>query len=98
VRSENTMRYIVYWEWDVKDMNAVKAKNKISAESKKAHPEKYTKNVLEAHFTSLGDPLQGFTITEADTPEQLVEWAKIYWPELKVQFVPCFPADLVKDW
>jgi hypothetical protein len=79
------MKYIVFWEYDPKEIeNAVK-KLKGFREEVKKNPGKYAKPLTPNYTMSVG--FKGFQVFESDDPEQLARMVLHYRPEVKFEIV-----------
>ena len=79
------MKYIVFWQYDPKDLNEVIKKLKEFRKKVKKTPEKYAKSISPNYTMSIG--FNGFQLFEADTPEQLARMVLHYRPEVEFDIV-----------
>lgn len=79
------MKYIVFWEYDPKELDAVVKKLKAFREEIKKSPEKYAKSISPNYTMSVG--FKGFQLFEADDSEQLARMVLHYRPEVKFEIV-----------
>ncbi|MHA2041433.1 MAG: DUF3303 domain-containing protein [Candidatus Thorarchaeota archaeon] len=79
------MQYIVFWEYDPKELDsAVKKLIEFRKEIKK-NPDNYAKPLTPNYTMSVG--FKGFQLFEADNPEQLARMVLHYRPEVKFEVV-----------
>lgn len=83
------MKYIGFWDFDLKDMDVVIEK----FSQRQLEPEKYPK-ILFGPFT-MGDEFKGFTGLEAFEPEQLLNLQFHFAPEIKWKFTPMFDTNTI---
>ena len=88
------MKYIAYWEYDFGDVDKVLEKLELYMEEVEKFPQKYPKELFPEHETLEG--AKGFVIIEA-TPDQLINEALFWLPELKYKFVPIFEGAKVVE-
>ncbi len=79
------MKYIVFWEYDPKDLEEVIEKLKELRKKIKKTPEKYAKSISPNYTMSIG--FTGFQLFEADKPEQLARMVLHYRPEVEFDVV-----------
>ena len=89
------MKYIWFWEYNSEDMFEMFEKDGDIALEREKEPDKYPKTIFKPHW--LGMENKGFTIYEADDPQQLVNMAAKFFPEKKSEFVPIFEKSMVKE-
>lgn len=86
------MKFIVFWEWDPKDIDAIMIKSPEWVKEQKAHPEKYAKWMRLEDGTAIGFSIigqsKGFSLREVDDVEQLYNAAMWWNPLLKLSFYP----------
>lgn len=79
------MKYIVFWEYDPKDLDKAIEKLKEFRKKIKKAPEKYAKSISPNYTMSIG--FKGFQLFEASNPEQLARMVLHYRPEVKFEIV-----------
>ncbi len=79
------MKYIVFWEYDPKDLEIVVEKLKEFRQKIKKNPDQYAKSISANYTMSIG--FQGFQLFEADKPEQLAKMVLHYRPEVTFEIV-----------
>lgn len=79
------MKYIVFWEYDPKDLDKAIEKLKEFRKKVKKAPEKYARSISRNYTMSIG--FKGFQLFEADNPEQLARMVLHYRPEVKFEIV-----------
>jgi len=79
------MKYISFMEYRFEDFDKILKKEKLYEEEDKKFPEKYPKSIFPEH--DMGGEAKSFEIFEA-TPEQLINEAAFWTPEIKFKFVP----------
>jgi hypothetical protein len=79
------MKYIVFWEFDPKDMEKVIKKTMEFNKKRDKDPEKLQKLIFPPH--SMFNETKGFSITES-TLEQMAEATMWFFPEMKMKYVP----------
>ena len=79
------MKYIVFWEYDPKELDKAVKKLKEFREEIKKSPEKYAKPISPIYTMSIG--FKGFQLFEADNSEQLARMVLHYRPEVKFEIV-----------
>jgi hypothetical protein len=86
------MKFIVFWEYDPKDLDKVLQKGRDYVKEQKAHPEKYGKWMRLQDGTAITFGMigrsKGFALREVDTEEQMQN-AVLFWsPLFKLTYVP----------
>lgn len=84
------MKYIAFWEFGPGDLDKIVQKYEETTAEREEAPGKYPKIIFQPH-SYLGE-FKGFTLMEADDPEQLVNLQIQYMPGMKYSFVPIFDA------
>jgi hypothetical protein len=79
------LKYIVFWEYDPKDLKEVIEKLHEFRKKIKKNPEKYAKSISPNYTMSIG--FSGFQLFEADNPEQLARMVLHYRPEVEFDIV-----------
>ncbi len=79
------MKYIVFWEYDPKDLTEVIKKLKEFRKKIKEDPDKYAKSICPNYTMSIG--FSGFQMFETDDPEQLARMVLHYRPEVEFDIV-----------
>jgi hypothetical protein len=79
------MKYIVFWEYDPKDLVIVIEKLEAFREKIKKNPGKYAKSISPNYTMSIG--FNGFQLFEADDPEQLARMVLHYRPEVNFDII-----------
>ena len=79
------MKYIVFWEYEPKDLEKAIEKLKAFRAKIKKNPGKYAKSISPNYTMGIG--FQGFQLFEADNPEQLARMVLHYRPEVKFEIV-----------
>ncbi|MFX0201505.1 MAG: DUF3303 domain-containing protein [Candidatus Hodarchaeota archaeon] len=82
------MKYIAFFELDPEDFEKVIEKYRQGLAEIEKGTEKYPKPLSEPY--GMGGEFKGFQLYETDNPEQLVNLALYYAPEMKHKFVPIF--------
>jgi hypothetical protein len=86
------MRYIVYWEFCLEDVDKVIDKNIEAAKIREKEPNRFATYIYPPQYIGSG---KGFSLVEVTDPAQFTN-GNVYWfPELKLKFVPC---DDVSKW
>jgi hypothetical protein len=80
------MKYIMFWEYDSADHNAVMDKLEQYRKEVKANPEKHAQFISE-NYTMVDGP-EGFQLVETEDPELLVKIVRHYTPEVSFRFAP----------
>ncbi|MHA1961614.1 MAG: DUF3303 domain-containing protein [Candidatus Thorarchaeota archaeon] len=83
------MKYIMFWEYDSADHNAVMDKLKQYRKEVKANPEDHAKFISENY--TMVDGTEGFQLVETDDPKHLVKIVRHYMPEGSFRFAPIVP-------
>ncbi len=79
------MKYIVFWEYEPKEIDTAVKKLVAFREEMKKSPEKFAKPITDNYTMSVG--FKGFQLFEADNPEQLARMVLHYRPEVKFEIV-----------
>ncbi|MFW9986335.1 MAG: DUF3303 domain-containing protein [Candidatus Odinarchaeota archaeon] len=79
------MKYIVFWEYESKDLEKAIEKLKEFREKIKKNPERYAKSISPNYTMGIG--FQGFQLFEAEKPEQLARMVLHYRPEVTFEIV-----------
>lgn len=87
-RSVEEVKYIAFFELDPEDFEKVIEKYRQGLAEIEKGTEKYPKPLSEPY--GMGGEFKGFQLYETDNPEQLVNLALYYAPEMKHKFVPIF--------
>ncbi|MHA2084077.1 MAG: DUF3303 domain-containing protein [Candidatus Thorarchaeota archaeon] len=80
------MKYIVFWEYEPKEIDKAVKKLLSFREEMKKSPDKHVKPITPNYTMSVG--FKGFQLFEADDPEQLARMVLHYRPEVKFEIVP----------
>lgn len=84
------MKYIGYWEFDLRDWDkAFELDEHISA-TRRENPKDFPEIVLGAHF--IGGSNKGLTIFETDDPKELLNVSLRFVPVLTWKFIPLYSA------
>jgi hypothetical protein len=79
------MRFIIFWDFNPEDIDKVIAKNMQMGEIMEKEPDRFGKFLFPPQTTTY---TEGFSLVDS-TPEQIRN-AEVFWfPELKMQYVPC---------
>ena len=84
----NQMKYIGYWELNLKDWDQAWKKQGEVAKDVNENPEKYPKFILGPHI--IGESNKGISIFETDEPNKLLNLSTPYIPFVKWKFVPLY--------
>jgi len=84
-RRGEEMKYISFMEYCFEDFDKILEKEKRYEEEDKKFPGKYPKSIFPEH--DMGGETRSFEVFEA-TPEQLLNEAVFWAPEVKLKFVP----------
>jgi hypothetical protein len=79
------MKYIVFWEYEPKEIDKAVKKLRAFREEIKKEPEKFAKPITPNYTMSVG--FKGFQLFEATDPEQLARMVLHYRPEVKFEIV-----------
>ena len=79
------MKYIIFWEYDPKEIDKSVKKLKEFREEVKKNPNLYAKPITPNYTMSVG--FKGFQLFEVDNPEQLTRMVLHYRPEVKFDIV-----------
>jgi hypothetical protein len=79
------MKYIVFWEYEPKEIDKAVKKLIAFRDMMKKSPEKYAKPITPNYTMSVG--FKGFQLFEANDPEQLARMVLHYRPEVKFEIV-----------
>jgi hypothetical protein len=88
------MKYISFMEYCLEDTDKILEKEKPYMEETKKFPEKYPKTLFPEH--GMSGEAKAFEVIEA-TPEQLINEAIFWMPEVKFKFVPIFESSKVTE-
>ncbi len=80
------MKFVLFWEFDAKDLAKVEEKQRQLQEERKKNPNKFPKS-LSLSFYYVGQT-KGFALYEADSPDQLTNFPLHYMPEGRAEFIP----------
>ncbi|MGY5877311.1 MAG: DUF3303 family protein [Candidatus Thorarchaeota archaeon] len=80
------MRYIVFWEYDPKEIDRAVEKLVKFRKEVKNNPERYAKPLTPNYTMSVG--FKGFQLFEAEDSEQLARMALHYRPEVRFEIIP----------
>ena len=84
------MKYIGYWEFDLKDWEEAYRINDEFTQAIKDNPDDFPEFILGPHF--IGGSNKGLTIFETDDPKKLLNISIPFVPVLKWKFLPLYPA------
>ncbi|MBY8996920.1 MAG: hypothetical protein KGD60_04260 [Candidatus Thorarchaeota archaeon] len=87
------MKYIMFWEYDSGDHNAVMDKLKEFRDIVKKDPEQHAK-FISKNFTMVDGP-EGFQLVETDDAEHLIKITRYYLPEVSFRFAPIVELETV---
>jgi hypothetical protein len=86
------MKFIVFWEWDPKDLDKIMERSKEWVKEQKAHPEKYAKWMRLQDGTAIGYGIvgqyKGFSLREVDDVEQMNNAMRFWNPLLQLSYYP----------
>ena len=86
------MKFIVFWEYDPNDIDAIIKKSPEWVKEQKAHPEKYAKWMRLQDGTAIGFGIlgqsKGFSLREVDNEEQMYNAMRFWNPLLRLSFYP----------
>ncbi|NHJ38540.1 MAG: hypothetical protein FK731_00805 [Asgard group archaeon] len=85
------MKFIMFWDYDPKDLVVVLEKMKKLVELQKENPQKYPE-IICGPFLYSGES-SGLTICLATNDEQIVNLHLYYQPELELNFMPVVEID-----
>jgi len=88
------MKYISFMEMCLEDWDKILEKEKPYMEEREKFPEKYPKTLFPEH--GMGGEAKVFEVIEA-TPEQLINEAVFWMPEVKFKFVPIFESSKISE-
>jgi hypothetical protein len=89
-RKREDMKYIGYWELDLKDWEEAYRINGELGQAIRDNPDDFPEFVLGAH--SIGGSNKGLTIFETDDPKKLLNISVPFVPVLKWKFLPLYPV------
>ena len=89
------MKFIMFWDYDPKNLELILKKKKQLVELRKENPEKYPEIVC-GPFLYSGES-KGLTIYNATNDEQIVNLHLYYQPELELVFMPVVEVDTALD-
>jgi len=94
------LKYIGYWEHDLKDWDEAWKKNSELGKAVNENPENYPEFILGPHY--IGGSNKGVTVFETDDPKKLLNISIPLAPYVKWKFVPLYSAyesnQIYEDW
>jgi len=78
------MKYVGFWDFDPEALDEIVRKSRLSSEERGRSPGKYPE-ILLGPFVIDGER-RGFTVYEVKEPEQLMNVAEHYAPEMRYEF------------
>jgi hypothetical protein len=87
------MKYIMFWEYDPGDHNAVMDKLKEFRGIVKKNPDQHAR-FISKNFTMV-DGTEGFQLVETEDAEHLVKITRHYLPEVSFRFAPIVELETV---
>jgi hypothetical protein len=86
------MKFVVFFEWDPKNLDKIFEKGLEWVKEQKDHPDKYAKYMRLQDGTGIGFGMigraKGFTLREVDTEEQMYNASRWWNPLLKLTYIP----------
>ena len=95
------MKFVVFWEFDPKNLETILKKGQDWVKEQKAHPEKYAKFMrlqdgTPIQFSMVGQS-KGLSLREVDNEEQMYN-AAVWWnPYVKLTYVPIRQSPGIKE-
>ena len=87
------LKYIMFWEYQPKDVDKAIEKLKAFRAMIKKDPEKYARSISPNYTMGIG--FKGFQLFEADNLEQLARMVLHYSPEVKFEYMHITEAKTV---
>jgi hypothetical protein len=87
------MKYLVFSEYNAKDIDKVRAKNREIRKESGEHPEKFPKTLfpgyrLAGELPTLTKEVRNLSILESDDPQTMINGIARWFPELTIKVVP----------
>jgi hypothetical protein len=84
------MKYIGYWEWDLKDWDEAFRRSAELGQAIRDNPDDFPEFILGPHF--IGGSNKGLTIFETDDPKKLIKISIPLAPVVTWKFTPLYDA------
>jgi len=84
---------MVFWEYNPKDVDKIRAKSQEFAKEREEHPERFPKTLFPLHtlgseLPTLTKEIRAFNIVESDDPQTVINVIARWFPELSFKTVP----------
>ena len=89
------MKYLCYWEFDLKDTDKAIELNEKARAARKEKPDDFPDTVLGGHF--IAGSSKGLTIFETDDPDKLLQVSLRFSPVMRWKFLPLYPVGTINE-
>ena len=89
------MRFVGFWEFDPEDLDNIVEKSRQTTAEREDFPRSYPEIIFGPCL--IGGVQKGFTVYEAEDPEQLANVSLRYMPEMRFRFIPIFETEMILE-